>query len=116
MRLALLGLLFLASLTGLLKSPPVPLTNWAEYNGGPDRNHFSPLTQITPENVATLRVAWSYASGGADTVKNSTQMQCNPLSIGGILYGVSAGSQAFAIDATTGKEIWKTALNDDTFA
>jgi len=116
MRLVLFSLLFLASLTGLLKLPPVPPTDWAEYNGGPDRNHFSPLTQITPENIASLRVAWTYASGGADTVKNSTQVQCNPLVIGGVLYGVSAGSQAFALDAATGKAIWRTALNDDTFA
>ncbi len=101
----------------LLPGPPLaPPTDWPEYNGGPDRNHFSPLTQITPANVANLHVAWSYASGGADTARNSTQMQCNPLIIGGVLYGVSAGSQAFAVDAATGKEIWKTAFTDDTFA
>lgn len=93
----------------------VPDTDWTEYNGGADKNHFSPLTQINTENVASLKPAWAYASGGADTIKNTTQMQCNPIIIKGILYGVSAGSQAFALDAATGKEIWKTRLNDDTF-
>ncbi len=113
--LALLASLLLAG--GLfLPEPSAPPTDWPAYNGGPDRNHFSPLTQITPANVANLRVAWTYASGGVDSVKNSTQMQCNPLVVGGMLYGVSAGSQAFALDATTGREIWKTALHDDTFA
>ncbi len=106
---------------GYLSLTPVPLadappTDWPEYNGGPDRNHFSPLTQLTPANVSGLKVAWSYASGGADTVKNNTQIQCNPLVVGGVLYGVSAGSQAFAVNAATGKEIWKTAFTDDTFA
>ncbi len=83
----------------------VPDTDWTEYNGGADKNHFSPLTQINTENVARLKPAWVYASGGADTVKNTTQMQCNPIIVRGILYGVSAGSQAFALNAATGKEI-----------
>lgn len=93
----------------------IPDTDWTEYNGGADKNHFSPLTQINTENVAQLKPVWNYASGGADTVKNTTQIQCNPIIIKGRLYGVSAGSQAFALDAATGKEIWKTRLTDDTF-
>lgn len=83
-------------------------TDWTAYNGGNDCNHFSALTQINPANVSQLKLAWEYASGGADSVKNTTQIQCNPLIIKGIMYGVSAASQAFAIDAATGKEIWKT--------
>ncbi|GAB3790727.1 hypothetical protein GCM10028818_61270 [Spirosoma horti] len=102
---------------GLLSLTDKPATtDWPEYNGGPDRNHFSPLTQLNPGNVAGLKVAWEYASGGVDTLKNNTQIQCNPLIVDGVLYGVSAGSQAFALDAATGKEIWKTAFTDDTFA
>ncbi|WP_247234721.1 PQQ-binding-like beta-propeller repeat protein [Telluribacter sp. SYSU D00476] len=90
--------------------------DWAEYNGGPDRNHYSPLTQIDTGNVSQLKVAWEYASGGADTVRNTTQLQCNPIVINGVLYGVSAGSQAFALEAATGRELWKTNLTDDTFS
>ena len=82
--------------------------NWPEYNGGPDRNHYSALTQINKENVGTLTKGWEYHSGGADTVNNRTQIQCNPIIVNSILYGVSAASQAFALDAATGKEIWKT--------
>ena len=93
-----------------------PGHEWPEYNGGPDRNHYSPLTQIDTANVSQLKVAWKYASGGADTVRNTTQMQCNPIVINGVLYGVSAGSQAFALDAATGRELWKTNLTDDTFS
>lgn len=90
-------------------------TDWTEYNGGADKNHFSPLTQINSSNVSSLKIAWEYQSGGADSIKNTTQMQCNPLIIKGILYGVSAASQAFAVDAASGKEIWKTDLKDNTF-
>ncbi|MGM9509022.1 outer membrane protein assembly factor BamB family protein [Larkinella sp. GY13] len=108
------ALLLMAGLLSLTEKTAT--TDWPEYNGGPDRNHFSPLTQLHPGNVGGLKVAWEYASGGVDTLKNNTQIQCNPLIVGGVLYGVSAGSQAFALDAATGREIWKTAFTDDTFA
>lgn len=90
--------------------------DWVGYNGGDDCNHFSSLTQINTNNVSQLKLAWAYASGGADTTKNTTQIQCNPLIIKGIMYGVSAGSQAFALDAATGQELWKTNLQDKTFS
>ena len=90
-----------------------PNTDWAEYNGDGNRSHFSPLTQISAANVQTLKVAWTYASGGADTVGNRSQMQCNPIIIDGVLYGVSAGTQAFAVNAATGKELWKTEVTDN---
>jgi quinoprotein glucose dehydrogenase len=92
---------------------PMPDTNWAEYNGDGTRSHYSPLTQIDPLNVNQLRVAWTYSSGGADTVLNRTQMQCNPIVIDGTLYGVSANTQAFALDAATGQERWKTNISDN---
>ena len=63
-----------------------------------------------------LEKVWEYSSGGADTVGNKTQIQCNPIIVDGILYGVSAGSQAFALNAITGVEIWKTNFTDTTFA
>jgi quinoprotein glucose dehydrogenase len=74
---------------------------WPEYLGGPDRNHYSTLTQITPENVKNLQVAWSYST------PDSGQMQVNPIIVNGILYGVTSSVQAFALDAATGKEIWR---------
>ncbi len=74
---------------------------WPEYLGGPDRNHYSTLTQITPENVKNLQVAWSYST------PDSGQMQVNPIVVNGVLYGVTSSVQAFALDAATGKEIWR---------
>ncbi|MBC7572123.1 MAG: pyrroloquinoline quinone-dependent dehydrogenase [Spirosoma sp.] len=108
----LTGLLAVLGLASLMVNRPEPGEDWPEYNGDAQRSHYSPLAQITPDNVKTLHVAWTYASGGADTVGNRTQIQCNPIIIGGILYGVSANTQAFALNAATGKEIWKTNLTD----
>ncbi len=73
---------------------------WDEYLGGPDRNHFSTLDQITPENVSRLEPAWAYST------PDSGQMQTSPIIVDSILYGVTPGIHAFAIHAGTGKEIW----------
>jgi quinoprotein glucose dehydrogenase len=82
------------------KSAPMDYTSWTEYLGGSDRNHYSELTQITPENVKNLKIAWTYTT-------DSGQMQMSPIMVEGILYGVNARVQAFALDAATGNEIWK---------
>jgi len=87
--------------------------DWPEYNGGPNRDHYSPAAEVTKENIGHLKPVWVYASGGADTTGNRSQMQCNPVIVDGILYGVSAGIQAFALDAASGKELWKTSLADN---
>jgi quinoprotein glucose dehydrogenase len=83
-----------------VKVKPQLYTGWEEYLGGPDRNHYSELTQINPENVKDLRVAWTYST------PDSGQMQVNPIIVDGILYGVTSSVQAFALDAATGKELW----------
>jgi quinoprotein glucose dehydrogenase len=77
------------------------ITNWGDYLGGPDRAHYSAAAQITPQNVQNLRVAWTYNAPDAG------QMQCNPVVVDGVLYGVTAAVQAFALDAATGKELWR---------
>ncbi len=105
----LTGILILCFLLSIFSSDH----DWKEYNGDGNRSHYSPVSQINKNNVNQLQVAWSYASGGADTAQNRTQMQCNPIVIGGILYGVSADTQAFALDAATGQEKWKTSLTDN---
>lgn len=73
---------------------------WSDYLGGPDRNHYTTLSQISPENVGQLEVAWSYSA------PDSGQMQMSPVVANGLLYGVTAGLQAFALDAATGEEKW----------
>ena len=74
---------------------------WREYLGGPERNHYSPLDQINTGNIDQLQMAWEYHT------LDSGQIQCNPLIVDGILYGMTATTRPFAVDAATGKEIWK---------
>lgn len=88
--------------------------DWSEYHGDGARSHYSDLSQINSGNVKNLKLAWTYHSGGADTLRNRTQMQCNPIIVKGVLYGVSADTQAFAINAVTGEQIWKTAFTESS--
>jgi quinoprotein glucose dehydrogenase len=73
---------------------------WADYLGGPDRNHYTTLDKINRDNVKNLQVAWEY------TTPDSGQMQMNAIIVDTILYGISAGLQVFALHGATGKELW----------
>ena len=75
--------------------------DWREYLGGPDRNHYSTLNQINASNVNDLKVAWEYHT------YDSGQIQCNPIIVNGVLYGMTASTQPFAIDAATGQQLWR---------
>ncbi|MEO5568196.1 MAG: PQQ-binding-like beta-propeller repeat protein [Gemmatimonadaceae bacterium] len=93
--------------TALIVATPIALSaqsvDWPMFGGTPDNTHYSTLGQITPANVASLKVAWTYET--KDEWKGS-EMQTNPVIIDGILYGTSPKLRVFALDATTGKELW----------
>jgi quinoprotein glucose dehydrogenase len=91
------------------ESKTTELTTWRVKGGNPESTQYSSLSEITKENVASLTLAWQYDSQDADTVQNRSQIQCNPIIVDGILYGTSPTLKAFALDAKTGKEIWKFA-------
>jgi quinoprotein glucose dehydrogenase len=77
--------------------------NWPVYGGNTDNTHYTTLSQITPENVSRLQVAWTYETH--DEFSGS-EMQANPIVIDGVLYATSPKLRVFALDAATGKEIW----------
>lgn len=99
-QLILVASLAILCISSFQKQDP-PNVDWPEYLGGPDRNHYSPLAQIHAGNVSKLRLAWEYHTG------DSGQMQCNPIVVNGVLYGMTPTAMPFAIDAATGKEIWR---------
>lgn len=79
---------------------------WRHYLADAAASHHSPLREITPANVGQLEVAWRYESGDASTAA-STQMQCNPLIVKGVLYATSPALVLFALDAASGAELWR---------
>ncbi len=76
---------------------------WSVYRGDNGSNAYSQLDQVTTGNVAQLKVAWTYRTGDKSDYNN---LECNPIIIGNILYGISPRLKTFALDAGTGKEIW----------
>jgi len=78
---------------------------WSTYLGDKEVSHYSSLHQIDSSNVQQLKVAWIYHTGDADTKTNS-QIQCNPIIVGDVLYGTSPRLKLFALDAGTGKSKW----------
>ncbi|MCU0228628.1 MAG: hypothetical protein MUF01_13410 [Bryobacterales bacterium] len=77
--------------------------DWRYYGGNETNSRYSALDQIHRGNVASLGLAWTYDTG--DAFKDS-EMQCNPLVVDGVLYGLSPKMRVFALDASTGKELW----------
>ncbi|HYT69597.1 MAG TPA: pyrroloquinoline quinone-dependent dehydrogenase [Vicinamibacterales bacterium] len=73
-------------------------------HSGVDNIRFSPLTQIDKSNVSQLKVAWTYDSG--DAFKGS-EMQSNPVVVDGVLYATTPALKVIALDAKTGRELWK---------
>lgn len=80
--------------------------DWAAYLGDEHRSHYSTLDQINPQNVAQLQVAWTYESGDFKPGARS-QIQCNPLIVDGVFYGLTAQLVVVALDAASGRELWR---------
>src|SRR3954451_18897195 len=60
---------------------------WSSYGHDSFGTRFSPLTQITRANVASLKVAWTYRTGDAavDT-RRTVKFEATPLMVEGTLY------------------------------
>ena len=91
----------------------VPDGDWHQYGRTPYGQRYSPLAEITPENVSKLTVAWQYQTGDVkrpDDVGETTY-QVTPLKIRDTLYVCTPHNLAIALDAETGKEKWKFDAN-----
>lgn len=75
--------------------------NWLTYSGNFAGHRFSPLKQITDQNVAKLQPAWVYQS-------NSLQkFETTPLVVDGVMYITEAPSHVTALDTRTGRTLWR---------
>ena len=73
--------------------------DWPTYHGRLDGNRYSAHTQINTTNVSGLGLKWVYSLRGFDN-------ETTPLVLDGIMY-VTATNQVSALDAATGREIWR---------
>ena len=76
-----------------------PSDSWPSYHGDYSGRRHSRLTQITPQNVSSLTLAWAFQTGQAATIKSS------PLLVNGVLY-FTLPDHVWAVDARSGHQIW----------
>ena len=86
---------------GSRSSSAKPYTTWTAYQGGSHSSQYSALDQINKSNVSRLDVAWTYPVNGNITF--------NPIVVDNVMYVQGTGNAIVALDAATGKEIWRHA-------
>ena len=84
-------------------------TEWTAYGGGKGLR-YSPLADITRENLQRLEIAWVHHSGdvsdGEGAVQSTTAYEVTPLLVDGTLYFCSPFNRVFALDPESGDERW----------
>lgn len=79
--------------------------DWLSLGGDHMMQHYSPLNQITKENVKDLGYAWEY---NASTIIGNVPrgLEATPIVVDGIMYTSGAWGAVYALDAKTGKQLW----------
>jgi quinoprotein glucose dehydrogenase len=104
-RLGSCGQIILYLLLGVASAVPSAYSqtsqDWPVINGDAAGDHYSPLAQIHRGNVSELRVAWTFDTG------EKGGLETNPLVIAGVVYACTPSHKIFALDAASGKLLWK---------
>ena len=79
--------------------------DWPGFGNDPGGMRFPPLTQVTPANVNKLEKAWVYDTG--DPGGGNRGWQMTPIVVSNVMYFSTLGSKVVALNAETGKELWK---------
>ena len=90
-------------------------TDWPSPSGDPGAMRYSSLTTIDRRNVARLAVAWTWKTGdvtkpvapGQPKPSRPGQFQASPVIIGDTLYTSTPYAGVAALDARTGRELWR---------
>lgn len=87
----------------------VAAEDWPAYGRTQGGTRYSPLTQINTANVKQLKVAWTYRTGDFKTANDSaeTTNELTPIKIGNKLFICTPHQFLDALDATTGKRLWR---------
>jgi len=112
------GFIALAALSSVLvKNPaavaaPPETADWPVTEGALGGGRFSPLTDITPQNVDRLRVAWTYRHGDfwegsfPVPVNRGSAFESTPIVVDGRLFFTTPRNRVIALDPKSGRELW----------
>jgi quinoprotein glucose dehydrogenase len=90
--------------------PPAPVAegDWPAYGRDALGTRHSPLTQVSPDNVARLERAWTYHTGEPlPSADRKRSLEVTPLVVGGVMYIATPLGKVIALDPVTGAEKWK---------
>jgi alcohol dehydrogenase (cytochrome c) len=85
----------------LLEGLPSDGSRWVTFGGDYANHRHSPLTQITPANVGRLAPQWTFQTGVLGSFQATALVRDN------VLYVTGPQNLAWAIDARTGRQIWR---------
>ncbi|MBI4477631.1 MAG: PQQ-binding-like beta-propeller repeat protein, partial [Acidobacteria bacterium] len=85
------------------------MQEWPVYGGDPDGTKYSPLADISRENVQRLELAWEWRPNEKALEQHGTRpgaFQNTPLMIDNVLYSSTPYNRVVALDAESGRELW----------
>jgi quinoprotein glucose dehydrogenase len=100
----------LAAATTPAAASPAPGGNdWTAYGRTAYGQRYSPLADITPQNIGTLKLAWTYHTGDRQRPGDpkETTAENVPLKVGGLLYLCTKHDHVVALDAASGEKRWE---------
>src|ERR1700722_13125791 len=83
--------------------------DWPYYGADVYNSRYADIDQITPANVSQLKPAWTFHTGISDP---NMSMEMTPLVINGVMYITTGDDDVFALNATSGKQVWHYAPTD----
>lgn len=84
--------------------------DWSSYGRDAGGTRYSPLAQVTRQNVAQLKPVWEYHTGALtpkSELNSKAAFEATPILVDGTLYLSTPFNQVIALDPVTGKERWK---------
>jgi quinohemoprotein ethanol dehydrogenase len=83
--------------------------NWPYYGADLYNSRFADIDQINPNNVSQLKPAWIFHTGISDP---NMSMEMTPLVVDGVMYVTTGDDDVFALNPTTGAQIWHYSPSD----
>jgi quinohemoprotein ethanol dehydrogenase len=91
-----------------LRSSGAAGEDWLTHGLDQGEKRYSPLTQINASNVTSLEPVWSFdIPGGNNNPPGGGNQEATLLAANGVLYGITTWSVVYAVDARTGRQLWK---------
>jgi alcohol dehydrogenase (cytochrome c) len=87
----------------MLKNARSDGKNWLMVGRDYTNQRWSPLAQVTSANVQNLKLSWIYQTG----INRLGSFETSPVIVDGVMYVTTPYNTAMAVDARTGKEIWR---------